>query len=54
MINGPMIDSETGKKHIKDQCLDFDGIAAPGVRNLDSKNLLTCSLIGSQFADSAI
>ena len=54
MINGPMIDSETGKKHIKDQCLDFDGIAAPGVRNSDSKNLLTCSLIGSEFADSAI
>ena len=40
MINGPRIDAETGKKDIKDECLDFDGIAAPGVRVKAGRKLI--------------
>merc|ERR1719410_480171 len=49
-----MIDSETGKKHIKDQCLDFDGIAAPGVRVKENRKLINKVSITQRVGDSTL
>ena len=40
LINGPLVDSETGKKIRKDECLDYDGIAGVGVRVKEGRKII--------------
>ena len=40
LINGPLVDSETGKKVRKDECLDYDGIAGVGVRVKEGRKII--------------